>query len=112
MKRLRKGRVNVTARRSVNLSSCQLCAGPYLDCWLPHAGYYAVLPYAIAQGTVELPYILVQSVIYSAIVYSMVGFQWTAAKCDPKPCRSPMPAPVMSRALWQIIVRTSRVCAH
>lgn len=33
------------------------------------AGYYSVLPYAIAQGTVELPYILVQAVIYSAIVY-------------------------------------------
>ena len=45
------------------------------------AGYYAVLPYALAQGTVEHPYTLVQAIIYSAIVYSMVGFQWTAAKC-------------------------------
>ena len=44
------------------------------------AGYYAVLPYAWAQGTVEIPYILVQSVIYSVIVYSMIGFDWTAAK--------------------------------
>lgn len=33
----------------------------------------------------ELPYILVQSVIYSAIVYSMIGFEWTAAKCVFKP---------------------------
>ena len=46
------------------------------------AGYYAVVPYAISQGTVEFPYILVQSIIYTVIVYSMVGFEWTAAKCD------------------------------
>ena len=45
-----------------------------------YAGYYAVMPYAIAQGTTEFPYILFQAVLYSAIVYSMIGFQWTAAK--------------------------------
>jgi len=44
------------------------------------AGYYAALPYAIAQGTVELPYLIFQAILYAAIVYSMVGFQWTAAK--------------------------------
>ena len=37
------------------------------------AGYYSVLPYAIAQGTVETPYILVQAVLYSAIVYVSPG---------------------------------------
>jgi ABC-2 type transporter len=30
--------------------------------------------------TIELPYVLVQSVLYGVIVYSMMNFQWTAAK--------------------------------
>ena len=29
---------------------------------------------------IEIPYILVQSVVYGAIVYAMIGFEWTAAK--------------------------------
>jgi ABC-type multidrug transport system permease subunit len=29
---------------------------------------------------IELPYVLVQSVLYGVIVYSMMNFQWTAAK--------------------------------
>lgn len=29
---------------------------------------------------VELPYILAQAVVYGVIVYSMIGFEWTAAK--------------------------------
>lgn len=32
------------------------------------------------QVTIELPYVLVQSLMYSVIVYSMIGFEWTAAK--------------------------------
>ncbi|KAF3328187.1 Pleiotropic drug resistance protein 4 [Carex littledalei] len=32
------------------------------------------------EVTIELPYVLVQSVLYGVIVYSMMNFQWTAAK--------------------------------
>ncbi|KAJ0436556.1 putative ABC transporter, AAA+ ATPase domain, ABC-2 type transporter, ABC-transporter [Helianthus annuus] len=44
------------------------------------AGMYSALPYAFAQVLVEIPYILVQTGVYSVIVYSMIGFEWTAAK--------------------------------
>lgn len=32
------------------------------------------------QGIIELPYIMVQSVFFVLIVYSMVRFEWTGAK--------------------------------
>ncbi|XP_021277326.1 pleiotropic drug resistance protein 1-like isoform X14 [Herrania umbratica] len=44
------------------------------------AGMYSALPYAFGQVVVELPYVLVQTVIYGVIVYAMIGFEWTAAK--------------------------------
>ncbi|XXG47536.1 hypothetical protein AAC387_Pa02g2169 [Persea americana] len=44
------------------------------------AGMYSALPYAFAQVAVEVPYILVQTIIYGVIVYSMIAFKWTAAK--------------------------------
>ncbi|KAK9229254.1 hypothetical protein WN944_022213 [Citrus x changshan-huyou] len=44
------------------------------------AGMYAGIPWALAQVMIEIPYILVQSVVYGAIVYAMIGFEWTAAK--------------------------------
>ena len=44
------------------------------------AGLYSGIPYAIAQGAIELPYVLVQTLIYSAITYAMINFEWTAAK--------------------------------
>ncbi|KAJ0680200.1 putative ABC-2 type transporter [Helianthus annuus] len=44
------------------------------------AGMYSALPYAFAQVLVEIPYILVQTGVYNVIVYSMIGFEWTAAK--------------------------------
>ncbi|PWA62985.1 ABC transporter G family member 37 [Artemisia annua] len=44
------------------------------------AGMYSALPYAFAQVLVEIPYVLVQTVVYTVIVYSMIGFEWTAAK--------------------------------
>ncbi|XP_008804599.1 ABC transporter G family member 42-like [Phoenix dactylifera] len=44
------------------------------------AGMYSALPYAMAQVVVELPYVFIQTVYYTLIVYSMLGFQWTAAK--------------------------------
>ncbi|KAL6615559.1 hypothetical protein ACP70R_037829 [Stipagrostis hirtigluma subsp. patula] len=44
------------------------------------AGMYSALPYAFGQVVIELPYALVQAILYSVIVYSMIGFEWTAAK--------------------------------
>ncbi|EIE26053.1 ATP-binding cassette transporter [Coccomyxa subellipsoidea C-169] len=44
------------------------------------AGMYASFPYALAQGDVELPYIVVQTVIWSLITYFMMGFELQAGK--------------------------------
>ncbi|KAL0323943.1 UNVERIFIED_CONTAM: Pleiotropic drug resistance protein 1 [Sesamum calycinum] len=44
------------------------------------AGMYSALPYAFSQFLIEIPYVFVQSLIYSLIVYSMMGFDWTAEK--------------------------------
>jgi len=44
------------------------------------AGMYSAMPYAMAQAMVEIPYVLVQSTVYALITYSMINFQWTAAK--------------------------------
>ncbi|GMI89171.1 pleiotropic drug resistance 12, ATP-binding cassette G40, PLEIOTROPIC DRUG RESISTANCE 12 [Hibiscus trionum] len=44
------------------------------------AGMYSALPYAFGQVVIELPYILIQTVIYGVVVYGMIGFEWTAAK--------------------------------
>jgi len=44
------------------------------------AGMFGVVPFALAQFTMELPYVLVQVVLYASITYSMIHFEWTAAK--------------------------------
>ncbi|KAG2580460.1 hypothetical protein PVAP13_6NG344400 [Panicum virgatum] len=44
------------------------------------AGMYSTMAYAIAQVSVELPYMLVQVLIFSWIVYPMIGFELTAGK--------------------------------
>ncbi|XAR69345.1 Xenobiotic-transporting ATPase [Bertholletia excelsa] len=46
------------------------------------AGMYSALPYAFGQVIVviEVPYILVQTLIYGVIVYALIGFEWTATK--------------------------------
>ncbi|PNX99776.1 pleiotropic drug resistance protein 1-like [Trifolium pratense] len=44
------------------------------------AGMYSALPYAIAQVIIELPHILVQTLVYGIIVYSMMGLDWTTSK--------------------------------
>lgn len=44
------------------------------------AGMYSAMPYAFGQVVVELPYVLVQSVVYGVIVYAMMGFQWDVKK--------------------------------
>ncbi|KAB5553301.1 hypothetical protein DKX38_010612 [Salix brachista] len=44
------------------------------------AGMYSALPYAFAQVMIEIPYTLVQALVYGVIVYSMIGFEWTVIK--------------------------------
>ena len=42
------------------------------------AGMYAAMPYALAQGDVEVPYLVVQTLLWSVITYWMFGFEATA----------------------------------
>ncbi|XP_076910337.1 ABC transporter G family member 35-like [Bidens hawaiensis] len=44
------------------------------------AGMYSSLPYAMGQVFVEIPYVLLQTIYYTAIVYTMVSFEWEADK--------------------------------
>ncbi|KAK2651475.1 hypothetical protein Ddye_011331 [Dipteronia dyeriana] len=44
------------------------------------AGMYSALSYSIAQVMIEIPYIFAQTVVYGIIVYTMIGFEWTAIK--------------------------------
>ncbi|XP_012839425.1 PREDICTED: ABC transporter G family member 31 [Erythranthe guttata] len=44
------------------------------------AGMYSPIPFAFAQGLVEIPYILVQTILYGIITYFMINFERTAGK--------------------------------
>ncbi|XP_010519283.1 PREDICTED: ABC transporter G family member 39-like [Tarenaya hassleriana] len=44
------------------------------------AGLYSAIPYAFAQVAVEMIYNLAQAVIYSLILYSMIGYDWKVVK--------------------------------
>ncbi|KAL5975651.1 Pleiotropic drug resistance protein tur2 [Asimina triloba] len=44
------------------------------------AGMYSALPYAFAQVAIEIPYVLLQTLVYGVIVYAMIQFDWTVAK--------------------------------
>ncbi|KAK4754744.1 hypothetical protein SAY87_008501 [Trapa incisa] len=44
------------------------------------AGMYSALPYSLAQVVVEIPYTLFQAIIFSTIIYTMMGFEWTPTK--------------------------------
>ncbi|XP_071737932.1 ABC transporter G family member 31-like [Rutidosis leptorrhynchoides] len=44
------------------------------------AGMYSAIPYAIAQGLVELPYIATQTIVYGIITYFMIHFERSAGK--------------------------------
>ncbi|KAK6145270.1 hypothetical protein DH2020_022090 [Rehmannia glutinosa] len=44
------------------------------------AGMYSPFPFAFAQGLVEIPYILVQTIIYGIITYFMINFERTVGK--------------------------------
>lgn len=43
-------------------------------------GTYTVFPYILTEFLVEVPYLIVQAVVYSALVYWIVGFQANAGK--------------------------------
>ncbi|XP_026442828.1 pleiotropic drug resistance protein 2-like [Papaver somniferum] len=44
------------------------------------AGMYSALPYAFAQVAIEVIYVFVQTLVYSLILFSMIGFPWGVAK--------------------------------
>ncbi|KAL2338895.1 hypothetical protein Fmac_013341 [Flemingia macrophylla] len=44
------------------------------------AGMYSSTAYSFAQVAIEIPYILVQSILYVAITYPMIGFEWSVQK--------------------------------
>ncbi|KAK0583718.1 hypothetical protein LWI29_001978 [Acer saccharum] len=44
------------------------------------AGMYSALPYAFAQVAIEVIYVTIQTIIYSLILYSMIGFEWHVGK--------------------------------
>ncbi|XP_028241531.1 pleiotropic drug resistance protein 3-like isoform X2 [Glycine soja] len=44
------------------------------------AGMYSSTAYSFAQVVIEIPYILVQSILYVAITYPMIGFHWSVQK--------------------------------
>ncbi|KAG2441719.1 hypothetical protein HXX76_003334 [Chlamydomonas incerta] len=44
------------------------------------AGMFHVFPYVLSQGLAEMPYLAVQSILYSIIVYFLIQFEFTAVK--------------------------------
>ncbi|KAI5666595.1 hypothetical protein M9H77_16448 [Catharanthus roseus] len=44
------------------------------------AGMYSELPYAFAQVAIETIYVAIQTLAYTLLLYSMIGFHWTATK--------------------------------
>ncbi|KAJ9565282.1 hypothetical protein OSB04_001248 [Centaurea solstitialis] len=44
------------------------------------AGMYSAIPYAIAQGLVEIPYIAIQTIVYGITTFFMIDFQRTIGK--------------------------------
>lgn len=44
------------------------------------AGMYSAIPYAFAQVAIEVFYTGIQTFIYSLLIYSMIGFEWSADK--------------------------------
>ncbi|XP_039124389.1 ABC transporter G family member 31 [Dioscorea cayenensis subsp. rotundata] len=44
------------------------------------AGMYSALPFALAQVSIEFPYVFVQTLIYGPIFYSLGSFDWVTTK--------------------------------
>jgi hypothetical protein len=41
---------------------------------------YSALPFGFAQVLVEVPYSVIQALLYGVITYALICFEWTAAK--------------------------------
>ena len=69
------------------------------------------MPYAIAQGTVELPYVAVQCVLYSVITYFLIHFQISAGAALTARCilRSLLLADCIPARLESQVYRSSQV---
>ena len=50
------------------------------------AGYYSEMPFAAAQVLVEVPYLLAQAILFSAISYPMVHFEADPGLSLPHSC--------------------------
>ncbi|KAA8516691.1 hypothetical protein F0562_016803 [Nyssa sinensis] len=44
------------------------------------AGMYSALPFAFAQVAIETIYVAIQTFVYTLLLYSMISFEWEAAK--------------------------------
>ncbi|XP_023766490.1 pleiotropic drug resistance protein 2 isoform X1 [Lactuca sativa] len=44
------------------------------------SGMYSTIPYTFAQLAIEVVYVGIQTLIYTLLLYSMIGFQWSADK--------------------------------
>ncbi|KAL6336669.1 hypothetical protein AAG906_035983 [Vitis piasezkii] len=44
------------------------------------AGMYSPLPYAFAQVSIEAIYVAIQTIVYTLLLYSMIGFDWKVGK--------------------------------
>ncbi|KAK4780158.1 hypothetical protein SAY87_016264 [Trapa incisa] len=44
------------------------------------AGMYSELPYAFAQVAIETIYVAIQTLVYTLLLYVMIGFEWKAEK--------------------------------
>ncbi|GFY93424.1 pleiotropic drug resistance 6 [Actinidia rufa] len=44
------------------------------------AGMYSALPYAFAQVAIEMIYVTIQTLVYSILLYTMIGYEWKIGK--------------------------------
>ncbi|GAB2272212.1 ABC transporter G member 34 [Dionaea muscipula] len=44
------------------------------------AGMFSELPYAFAQVAVEIIYVVIQTILYSLLLFSMIGFEWKVTR--------------------------------
>lgn len=44
------------------------------------AGMYSEVPYAFAQVAIEMIYVAIQTVAYTLLLYSMIGFEWNVGR--------------------------------
>lgn len=49
-------------------------------CVMCCAGMYSALPFGFAQVLVEIPYGILQAILYGVITYALICFEWTAYK--------------------------------